>query len=176
VKCASILTAFVFVAFPTRASSLPLELKTEEEVARVILAARETIFVSAPQLRGRTVADALRRAAVERGVRVFILCEARRTLDPGGFVAALSLLRQRDQPLEVRVVQSVFGFSLVVDEAQTVNGPLVGEPRTFGQTPTRLDLELRVALERAKRFREAWIRAKPWIYRVQNPRFQPRGR
>ncbi len=142
----------------------------------MILAARETVFVLAPQLRGRAVADALRRAAVEQGVRVFILCDSGRTLEPGGFAAALSLIRQRDQPLEVRVARNISGFSLVVDEARTVSGPLVSEPWIFGLISTRLDLESRVALERARRFRELWTRAKPWIYRVQNPRFQSRGR
>ena len=78
-----------------RASSLPIELRDQGAVANVILAAQKTVFVIAPQLRSRTVTDALRRAAVERGVRVLILCDAALTIRSRCACCAESRTRRR---------------------------------------------------------------------------------
>ena len=166
-----LLLAFTCVA---RASSVPIELQDENDVARVILATQRTLFVIAPQLRSHPIADALRRAAVERGARVLILCDTHHVLERGGYVAGLSLLRQRF-PLEVRVLQGISSQTLIADESRSVTGPLIADPWTFGQTATRLDLERSVALERAGRFWVMWKRAKPWVYRIQNPSFSSPG-
>ena len=157
-----------------RASSLPIELRDEGAVANVILAAQKTVFVIAPQLRSRTMTDALRRAAVERGVRVLILCDAALTLERGGYAAALSLLYKR-YPLEVRVLRRVSNQTAVVDQNRSVTGPLIANVWTFGLRPTRLDLEPSFARERARRFWTQWQRAKPWVYQVKNPSFSSVG-
>jgi hypothetical protein len=157
-----------------RSSSLPIVMRDENDVARVILGSQRTLFVIAPQLHSRSTADALRTAAVERGVRVLILCDARRVLERGGYVASLSLLTQRF-PIQIRVLQGISSLLLIADESRSVTGPLIADAWTFGQSPTRLDLERSVALERAGRFWSSWKRAKPWSYRVQNPSFLSPG-
>ena len=158
----------------TRASSLPIELRDDLAVANVILAAQKTVFVIAPQFRSRTVADALRQAAVERGVRVLILCDAALTLERGGYIAGLSLLHTR-YPLEVRVLRQVSSQMVIVDQQRSVTGPLIANVWTFGLPATRLDLEPSIALERARRFWAQWQRAKPWVYPIKNPSFSSAG-
>ena len=156
------------------ASSLPIELRDEGEVAQVVLAAQRTVFISVRQFHNRAVADALRRAVVERGVRVLILCDGRYILERGGFIAGLSLLQSR-YPLEIRVLRGVPNATLTVDENRSVIGPLIAEPWTFGLPTTRLDLEPRLALERTQRFWTVWRRAKPWTYQIKNPSFSSLG-
>ena len=107
-------------------------------------------------------------------MRVLILCDAALTLERGGYIAALSLLHKR-YPLEVRVLRRVSSQTAVVDQNRSVTGPLIAQPWTFGLTPTRLDLEPSIALERAQRFWTQWQRAKPWVYSIKNPSFSSAG-
>jgi hypothetical protein len=156
--------------------NIPLELRGEEDVAKIILAARDHVFVLAPQLRSSIVANALRKVAVEGGVRVLILCDTNRLDEHSGYIAALSKLQERQRPLEVRSLRGIVVSTLVVDDTRMVIGPLVSERWTYGLEPTRLTLEPREASRQSKYFWTQWRRGKPWVFKVSNPTFSPSGR
>ena len=153
--------------------NIPLELRSEEEVAKVILAARDHVFVLTPALRSPIVANALRQVAVEGGVRVLILCDAGRLEERSNFIPALSKLRERNKSLEVRSLRGVTGSTLVVDDTRMVIGSLVSERWTYGLEPTRLVLEAREAARQSKFFWTQWQRGKPWAFKISNPKFTP---
>jgi hypothetical protein len=156
--------------------NIPLELRSEEDVAKIILAARDHVFVLAPQLRSSIVANALRKVAVEGGVRVLILCDTNRLDEHSGYIAALSKLQERQRPLEVRSLRGIVVSTLVVDDTRMVIGPLVSERWTYGLEPTRLTLKPREASRQSKYFWTQWRRGKPWVFKVSNPTFSPSGR
>jgi hypothetical protein len=156
--------------------NIPLELRSEEDVAKIILAARDHVFVLAPQLRSAVVANALRKVAVEGGVRVLILCDTGRLEERSGYIAALSKLQERQRPLEVRSLRGIVVSTLVVDDTRMVIGPLVSERWTYGLEATRLTLEPREASRQSKYFWTQWQRGKPWVFKVSNPTFSPSGR
>jgi hypothetical protein len=155
--------------------NIPLELRSEEDVAKIILAARDHVFVLAPQLRSSIVANALRKVAVEGGVRVLILCDTNRLDEHSGYIAALSKLQERQRPLEVRSLRGISTSTLVVDDTRMMMGPLVSERWTYGLEPTRLTLEPREASRQSKYFWTQWRRGKPWVFKVSNPTFSPSG-
>jgi hypothetical protein len=155
--------------------NIPLELRGEEDVAKIILAARDHVFVLAPQLRSSVIANALRKVAVEGGVRVLILCDTGRLEERNGYIAALSKLSERKRPLEVRSLRGIVVSTLVVDDTRMVIGPLVSERWAYGLEPTRLTLEPREAFRQSKYFWTQWKRGKPWVFKVSNPTFSPSG-
>jgi hypothetical protein len=170
------LTLFLLCSSLAAPLNIPLELRSEEDVAKIILAARDHVFVLAPQLRSGVVANALRKVAVEGGVRVLILCDTGRLEERSGYIAALSKLQERQRPLEVRSLRGINTGTLVVDDTRMVIGPLVSERWTYGLEPTRLLLEPREASRQSKYFWTQWQRGKPWVFKVSNPTFSPSGR
>jgi hypothetical protein len=158
-----------------RSSSLPIVLETEAEVARVIASAGREVSLFAPSLRSRVVANALRRSAVEGGVRVFLLMDAAFIEQRSSFIPALSVIQQPAR-VEVRLQRGLSSAWLVADGRQVVFGPLVAEPSAFGLDQTRLVLDQREAQMQARDFAQHWRKATPWRYRVQSPRFTNGGR
>ena len=169
------LTLFLLCSSLAAPLNIPLELRSEEDVAKIILAARDHVFVLAPQLRSSIIANALRKVAVEGGVRVLILCDTGRLEEQTGYIAALSKLSERKRSLEVRSLLGIHTSTLVVDDTRMVIGPLVSERWTYGLEPTRLTLEPREALRQSKYFWTQWRRGKPWVFKVSNPTFSPSG-
>jgi hypothetical protein len=169
------LTLFLLCSSLAAPLNIPLELRSEEDVAKIILAARDHVFVLAPQLRSSVIANALRKVAVEGGVRVLILCDTGRLEERNGYIATLSKLQERKRPLEVRSLRGINNSTLVVDDTRMVIGPLVSERWTYGLEPTRLLLEPREASRQSKYFWTQWKRGKPWVFKVSNPTFSPSG-
>lgn len=170
------LSVILFCSSLAAPLNIPLELRGEEDVAKIILAARDHVFVLAPQLHSAVIANALRKVAVEGGVRVLILCDTGRLEERSGYIAALSKLQERKRPLEVRSLRGINTSTLVVDDTRMVIGPLVSERWTYGLEPTRLLLEPREASRQSKYFWTQWKRGKPWVFKVSNPTFSPSGR
>ena len=121
------LSVILFCSSLAAPLNIPLELRGEEDVAKIILAARDHVFVLAPQLHSAVIANALRKVAVEGGVRVLILCDTGRLEERSGYIAALSKLQERKRPLEVRSLRGINTSTLVVDDTRMVIGPLVSE-------------------------------------------------
>ena len=70
----------------------PQALTTPEAVAAQLATANEQLLVMVPTVRSQVVAEALRQAAVERGVRVFLLVSPEVVEEGGSFVPALAVL------------------------------------------------------------------------------------
>jgi hypothetical protein len=157
------------------ATGIPVVLEREADVARVITAARHEVLVTAPSLRSRAVANALREVVVQGGVRVLILCDAKRVAEPSSFVPALSLLKGRSSQLEVRVLRGVNQAHLIVDGTRVVFGALVAAPWTHGLEPTRLVMDVAEARTQARAFFVQWRRALPWLLTIRPPRFTSGG-
>lgn len=158
------------------AGGLPVALERASDVATVIASARRQVLVLAPSLRARAVADALRRALVEGGVKLLILCNADLVGERSSFVPMLSVLRARGHTVEVRVLREINRAVLVVDEARAVFGPLMAEPESFNLKPTRLVNDPSEAQGQARAFSAQWQRATRWMYTIQPPRFTNGGR
>ncbi|NJK43091.1 MAG: hypothetical protein HC933_01440 [Pleurocapsa sp. SU_196_0] len=161
------------------ASSVPRELKTEAEVASVILSARREVLIVAPNLYSREIANAVRRVLVEGQTPVRILADSSLVSQRGGFVATLALLSTKTpskpaRPIEVRVLEGIDRANLVVDGSRTVSGPLVTETWTIGLLPTYFTADTSEAQRRLEVFKRNWAKAKPWSYSIQNPRFKPK--
>ena len=166
------LSALSSLAF---SSGIPVTLERSAEVAEVIGSARTRILVLAPSLRGRAVADALRKALVEGGVHVSILCDANLITERSSFVPMLSVLGTRKLPVEVRLLRDVTRSALIVDESRTVFGSLIAAPESFGLQPTRLVNDETEARVQAQLFAAQWQRATPWSYRITPARFTNGG-
>jgi hypothetical protein len=156
-------------------SGIPVALERSTEVSEVIASARTRIRILAPSLRARGVADALRKALVEGGVHVQILCDANLVAERSSFVPILSLLRERKLPVEVRLLRGVTRTVLVVDESRAVFGALIAEPESFGLSPTRLVNDANEARAQTQFFDAQWKRATRWKYTITPPKFSNGG-
>lgn len=130
-------------------------------------AATSHVLLVSPTFYSRPVADAIRRAAVERGVTVQILVEASHVEDPAAYLAGLSRLPR----VEVQVVQRVQDAALLSDGRYLLRGPLVWTvPAPAGAPDMQLadlqdgSLEM-VALRRwLRQVAQVWAQATRYAY------------
>ena len=156
-------------------SGIPFKLDHASDVAQVIASSRHEILMLVPSLRSRAVADALRKAVVEGGVSLEILCDASSVNERSSFIPMLSLLHQRKHKVTVRVLRGINRATLIGDESRAVFGPLISEPDSFGLQPTRLVTDGLEAQVQARAFRVQWQRAIPWTYTLNAPSFKTGG-
>jgi hypothetical protein len=156
-------------------SDIPVKLDYASDVAQVIASSRREILVLAPNLRSRIVANALRKAVVESGVSLEILCDASLLNERSSFIPMLSMLHERKHHVTVRVLRDVNRTLLIVDQSRAVFGPLVSEPDSFGSQPKRLATDVLEAQVQARTFRVQWQRATLWTYTIKSPSFKTGG-
>jgi hypothetical protein len=166
------LSVFSSLAF---SSGIPVRLDHASEVIQVVASSRREILILIPSLRSRAVANALRRAVVEGGVSLEILCDASLVNERSSFIPMLSMLHERKHNVTVRVLRGVNRTLLVMDQSRAVFGPLVSEPDSFGLQPTRLITDALEAQVQARAFRSQWQRATPWTHTVKSPSFKTGG-
>lgn len=113
---------------PTGAQTLG----TPVEVVQTLDTASQEVMLAAPLLRSEEVADALRKALIERGVPVYILAPVGGIEDPASYFMSLALT---GASVSVAPVDEAF---IVVDRTVLVQGPLLsGETTLPGQTPAQ---------------------------------------
>jgi hypothetical protein len=156
-------------------SGIPVRLYHASEVAQVVASSRREVLMLVPSLRSRVVANALRKAVVEGGVLLELLCDASLVNERSSFIPMLSMLRQRNRDVTVRVLRGVNRAVLIVDQSRAVFGPLVSEPGSFGLQPTRLVTDALEAQAQARTFRSQWQKARPWTYSIKSPSFKTGG-
>lgn len=104
--------------------SLPALAKTtltqSQQVAELIQLAQQQIVVAVPRLESPTVANALRLAATQRGIPVYLLVEHNHVLHPASYTAALSLLPR----IQVRLTRQVPQSLILIDQKVSIQGPL----------------------------------------------------
>lgn len=166
--------AVAFAAGLTLALAVPAARGAQEngplvrpaEVAAFAHAASRHIWLVAPTLTSQEVADALRRAAVERGVAVCLLAQHDQATFPASYVQGLSRLRG----VQVRLAKRVEEAALVIDDRYLIRGPLVyrvtvpGEPAETWHTDLR-QMPMPPPLARwLAALPTLWERAVPYIY------------
>jgi hypothetical protein len=154
---------------------IPVTLGRSSDVTQVITSSRREVLMLVPNLRSRAVATALRKAVVEGGVSLEILCDASLVNERSSFIPMLSMLHERKHNVTVRVLHGVNRTLLVVDESRAVFGPLVSEPDSFGLNPTRLVTDGLEAQMQVQAFKAQWQRATPWTYTLKSPSFKTGG-
>jgi uncharacterized protein YllA (UPF0747 family) len=156
-------------------SGIPVRFDHASEVAQVIASSRREVLMLVPSLRSRVVANALRKAVVEAGVSLEILCDTSLVNERSSFIPMLSMLHERKHNVTVRVLRGVNRTLLVVDQSRAVFGPLVSESDSFGLNPTRLVTDALEVRYQTRVFRSQWQKATPWTYTVQPPSFKTGG-
>jgi hypothetical protein len=170
-----IVLALLLLSSFAYSNGIPVRLDHAAEVAQMVASSRHEILILAPSLRSRVVANALRKAVVEGGVSLEILCDTSLVNERSSFIPMLSMLQQRKHNVTVRVMRSVNRTLLVMDQSRAVFGPLVSEPDSLGLQPTRLITDAPEAQAHGRAFRARWQIARPWTYTVKSPSFKTGG-
>jgi hypothetical protein len=131
---------------------------TAEEVTRSIAAAREEVLLRAPALTSAAVQQALRDAALERGIPVFIVIDAGSAWTPASYAPSLALAGGVILRLAPGVSETSF---LVIDRSYVVEGPLTARAAGPFDGPTRGLRDPDLALDRVRRFILAWQGGAP---------------
>lgn len=155
----------------SRAAPTPTSLQSGSQVAAVVYSAARSVTVTAPSIRSREVADALRRAAVERGANVFILADDRYVREPAGFLSALSLV----PGIQVRLVRGVSQSWVIVDGKVALAGPLVWEVASpLESRATVVDRGQATLARLSGWFSRSWKVARVYRYTLRVPMSSPR--
>lgn len=153
--------ALLFTTAWTTAWAQPDTLTTPQEVVGQLGRAHDQLLIMTPGLYSKAVAEALRRAAAERGVEVFIVVSPAWAEAPGSYVASLALV----SGVQVRLAETTRRFVVVDvgDDAFVIAGGLVGEAaRRFDERPTYALAEPRAVQTHAGLFTETWDAAIPY--------------
>ena len=128
---------------------------TPDAVAQFIHSAQLEVILAAPVLRVPEVADALRRAVVERGVSVKILTGDSSLGDGASFWWGL----QR-AGADLRLVREVRGYELFIDGSTRLSGDLIGRVLSPNEgAEVTLERDATVSA-RADRLRSIWAKAR----------------
>ena len=139
----------------TVAWAQPEALTTSEQVVAQLDRAHDQLLLLAPSLFSKPVAEAVRRAAAERGVQVFILVAPAWVEAPGSYVASLALLGG----VQVRLAETERRFVVLDrdDAAFVLEGGLVSESqRRFDERPTYALADPQEVQARAGHFTQLW--------------------
>lgn len=145
----------------TSAWAQPEPLTDAQQVVAQLGRAHEQLLIVAPSLFSKPIAEALRRAAAERGVQVFVLVSPAWVEAPGSYVASLALL----DGVQVRLAETDRRFAVVDmhDDAFVIEGGLVSESqRRFDERPTYALADPQDVSDRAGHFTQLWRSAIPY--------------
>jgi phosphatidylserine/phosphatidylglycerophosphate/cardiolipin synthase-like enzyme len=133
-----------------------------EEIAEVINASTQELLLVTDTFRNKTLADAVRVAALERGVNVFVLAPEALIQDLSSYFGTLS------QAGATIHLQDATGAFLVIDHKYVVQGALLSELENPEMTTqTMLIASEDYANHLTQLFIDAFEGAKEWIYKAQ---------
>lgn len=133
-----------------------------KEIAEVINASTQELLLVTDTFRNETLADAVRVAALERGVKVFVLAPEALVQDLSSYFGTLS------QAGATIHLQDATGAFLVVDRKYVVQGNLLSElenPQTA--TPTMLIASEDYANHLTQLFIDVFEGGTVWVYEPQ---------
>jgi hypothetical protein len=140
-------------------------LNTSEIVGNALYASSRQIVIAIPSIRNKAVAEGLRRAAVERNVRIFILADAYQVSEATSYIPGLSLL----PGVSVKVLTGLRQSQAVMDGQVLVQGPLLYD--ISGPLETRdtiADTNPYHTRAAAAWFSRNWKKAKTFKYQLPN--------
>lgn len=147
------------------------QLANSQDVARRIGGVRTQLIYVTPVVEDEVIAEAIRRAAVERGVKVFLLLTPELVEAPGSYAASLATL----EGVQIRLAQVDRSFAILdVEEASVVlEGSLLGSgSATFREQTSYAMTEGQVVSDRSALFGSVWDGAIPYVSlveRIQSP-------
>ncbi len=150
----------------------PEALTTPEAVAAQLGAANEQLLVMVPTVRSQMVAEALRKAAVERGVKVFLLVSPEYVEEGGSFVPALAVLEQVQTRLAL--VDRSFVVADRGEAAFLLEGAILGSSaRGFDARETYALRDAATLSDRGHLFEDVWLAAPEYISLIERTPFSP---
>lgn len=164
--CAALLLLSAFAQAQTGGAppqSAPLAppgtLQSTAEVVQAIDTATQELMVAADLLRSKEVANALRRAAVDRSVTIFMVAPPENITDPSSYFVSLAFA-----DIAVRLV-SFEGSFLVIDRTVLIEGPLIAGVKQLPRAqvaPTRLSQDVAEVSSFVESFYRSFSAAQPY--------------
>lgn len=145
----------------TTAWAQPESLTTAQQVAAQVSRAHEQLLLVTPSVSSKPLAEAVRHAAAERGVQVFIVVAPAWVEAPGSYTASLALL----DGVQVRLAETERQFVIVdvAGDAFVIEGGLVSTSvRRFDERPTYALADPQDVSKRAEVFTQLWHSATPY--------------
>lgn len=93
----------------------------------VLLQAQTQIMLAAPALASKEVAEALRIAALERGIKVFVMVDKSRVQAPSSYTVGLSLL----PGIAIKIYQGLNNHVAIVDNHTLIRGGALGSGGSY---------------------------------------------
>jgi hypothetical protein len=166
------LTPFLLIS--AALAQIPEALTTPEAVAEQLGAANEQLLVMVPTVRSQPLAEALRKAAVERGVRVYLLVSPEYVEEGGSFVPALAVLERVQTRLAL--VDRSFVIADRGEAAFLLEGEVLGEStQGFDTRETYALRDAATISTRGRLFEEVWLAAPEYISLIERMPFSSPG-
>ncbi len=160
------LLLFIPVAF----AGAPRALSSPEAVVAQLATANEQLLVMVPTVRSQVVAEALRQAAVERGVRVFLLVSPEVVEEGGSFVPALAVLD--GVKTRLALVDRAFIVADRGEGAFLLEGAVLGSSaRGFDARETYALRDAATVSDRGRLFEDVWSAAPEYISLIERMPF-----
>lgn len=156
----------VTLLFTTAEAQNYQRLVSAQDVAERLQGVRVQLLYVTPVIENKAIAEAIRRAAVERGVKVYLLVAPDFVEAPGSYTASLAAL----EGVRVRMAQVERSFAILdVEEAAVVlEGSLLGSgSASFLQRASYAVNEGEVMAERSGLFAGVWEEAAPYLSLVE---------
>jgi hypothetical protein len=125
-----------------------------DDAVQLLQTANREIIVVAPVLRIKAVAEGLRSAGVDRGVRLLGITEKGAACDRASYWEALRL----GAKLELRTITKVKGYALLIDGNRVLVGDALGRFIAPGEANSITVLEGVAAQQQMRDARIAWTR------------------
>ena len=139
-------------------AGVPAVLRTPTAVAAQLGAANEQLLVMVPTVRSPEIAEALRHAAVERDVKIYLIVSAEYVEEGGSFVAALSVLENVFTRLAI--VDRAFAIGDRGVGAFLIEGDVLGQNApTLGAQETYAVRDSTTLARRGRLFEDVWLAA-----------------
>ncbi len=153
-------------------AGVPGVLRTPSAVAAQIGAANEQLLVMVPALRSLEIADALRKAAAERGVQVYMVVSAEHAEEPGSFVKTLALLEETVH-VRLAIVDRAFIIGDRGTHAFLLEGEMLAQSSpTFDAKNTYAVRDSTTLARRGRLFEDVWLAAPPYRLGIETPPFR----
>ncbi len=162
------LTPFLLIS--AALAQIPEALTTPEAVAEQLGAANEQLLVMVPTVRSQPLAEALRKAAVERGVRVYLLVSPEYVEEGGSFVPALAILDGVQTRLAL--VDRSFVIADRGEAAFLLEGEVLGESsQSFDTRETYALRDAATLSQRESLFEDVWLAAPEYTSLIERMPF-----
>lgn len=148
-------------------------LGTPDAVVAQLAAATEQLLVMVPTVRSQELAEALRQAAVERGVRVYLLVSPDYVEEGGSFVSSLAVLA--NVYTRLALVDRSFIVADRGEAAFLLEGEGLGSAQSFDSRDTYALRDAPTIGNRGRLFEDVWLAAPEYRSLIERLPFTSPG-